>query len=101
MLLARQLRAVPIEQGEILEERGERIDAIHFPQTGMISLIVENAGRSLRRSGNSWFGGRNRADNGIRIANWFCQRSCPSIWHLLVYACFPVSHRCSAKPTYS
>jgi CRP-like cAMP-binding protein len=41
MLLARQLRAVPIEQGEILEERGERIDAIHFPQTGMISLIVE------------------------------------------------------------
>jgi hypothetical protein len=56
---------------------------------------------TLRRSGNSWFGGRNRADNGIRIANWFCQRSCPSIWHLLVYACFPVSHRCSAKPTYS
>lgn len=41
MLLARQLHEVPIEQGEILEERGERIDAIHFPQTGMISLIVE------------------------------------------------------------
>jgi hypothetical protein len=41
MLLARQLHEVPIEQGEILEERGERIDAIHFPQIGMISLIVE------------------------------------------------------------
>jgi CRP-like cAMP-binding protein len=40
-LLTRHLREVPIEQGQILEERGEQVDAIHFPQTGMISLIVE------------------------------------------------------------
>ena len=40
-LLNRYLREVPIEQGVLLEERGERVDAVHFPQTGMISLIVE------------------------------------------------------------
>jgi hypothetical protein len=40
-LLGRYLREVPIEQGALLEDRGERVDAVHFPQTGMISLIVE------------------------------------------------------------
>lgn len=40
-LLSRYLREVPIEQGSILEDRGERVDAVHFPQTGMVSLIVE------------------------------------------------------------
>ena len=40
-LLSRYLREVPLEQGTVLEERGERVDAVHFPQTGMISLIVE------------------------------------------------------------
>ena len=40
-LLSRYLREVPIEQGAILEDRGERVDAVHFPQTGMVSLIVE------------------------------------------------------------
>src|SRR5271156_1615347 len=40
-LLGRYLREVPIEQGVLLEDRGERVDAVHFPQTGMISLIVE------------------------------------------------------------
>jgi CRP-like cAMP-binding protein len=40
-LLSRYLREVPIEQGMLLEDRGERVDAVHFPQTGMISLIVE------------------------------------------------------------
>src|ERR1700733_1829874 len=40
-LLKKYLREVPIEQGEILEERGQKVDAVHFPQTGMVSLIVE------------------------------------------------------------
>jgi CRP-like cAMP-binding protein len=40
-LLSRHLREVPIEQGQVLEERGERVDAVYFPQSGMISLIVE------------------------------------------------------------
>src|SRR5271170_7889061 len=40
-LLSRYLREVPIEQGALLEDRGERVDAVHFPQTGMISLIVD------------------------------------------------------------
>jgi CRP-like cAMP-binding protein len=40
-LLSPFLREVSIEQGQLLEERGERLDAVHFPQTGMISLIVE------------------------------------------------------------
>ena len=40
-LLSGFLREVPIEQGQILEERGERVDAVYFPQSGMVSLIVE------------------------------------------------------------
>jgi CRP-like cAMP-binding protein len=39
-LLRRHLREIPMEQGQILEERGEPIDRVHFPQAGMISLIV-------------------------------------------------------------
>ena len=39
-LLRRHLREIPLNQGQILEERGEPIDRVHFPQTGMISLIV-------------------------------------------------------------
>jgi len=38
--LHRHLREVPIEQGQILDERGEPVDRVYFPQTGMISLIV-------------------------------------------------------------
>jgi CRP-like cAMP-binding protein len=40
-LLARHLREVPIEQGEMLEEPGRSVDAVYFPQSGMISLIVQ------------------------------------------------------------
>jgi CRP-like cAMP-binding protein len=40
-LLSSFFREVPIKQGQILEERGERVDAVHFPQSGMVSLIVE------------------------------------------------------------
>ena len=40
-LLARHLREVPISQGQLLEERGQRIDAVYFPQSGLVSLIVE------------------------------------------------------------
>jgi CRP-like cAMP-binding protein len=39
--LSKHLREVPIKQGELLEERGEQVDLVHFPQSGMISLIVE------------------------------------------------------------
>src|SRR5580693_8830152 len=39
--LKRSLREVPLTQGQILEERGQRTDAIYFPRSGMISLIVE------------------------------------------------------------
>jgi CRP-like cAMP-binding protein/uncharacterized glyoxalase superfamily protein PhnB len=41
-LLAKHLREVPIKQGEeVLEERGEPVDLVHFPLSGMVSLIVE------------------------------------------------------------
>lgn len=40
-LLARHFREIPIEQGQFVQERGERVDAVYFPQSGMISLIVE------------------------------------------------------------
>jgi CRP-like cAMP-binding protein len=40
-IFGRHLRELPIKQGQVLEERGERVDAVHFPQSGMVSLIVE------------------------------------------------------------
>jgi CRP-like cAMP-binding protein len=40
-LLTQHLREVSITQGELLEERGERVDLVHFPLSGMVSLIVE------------------------------------------------------------
>ena len=40
-LFERHLREVPIEQGEMLEEPGRLVDAVYFPQNGMISLIVQ------------------------------------------------------------
>jgi CRP-like cAMP-binding protein len=39
--VSKHLREVLIEQGELLEERGEPIELVHFPQNGMVSLIVE------------------------------------------------------------
>ncbi len=42
-LLRRHLREIPIEQGQTLEERGQPVDRVYFPQTGMISLIVAMA----------------------------------------------------------
>lgn len=39
-VLRGHLREVRIEQGEILEERGRAVDRVHFPEAGMISLIV-------------------------------------------------------------
>ena len=39
--LRRHLREIPIEQGEMLEEPGHSVEAGYFPQTGMISLIVQ------------------------------------------------------------
>jgi CRP-like cAMP-binding protein len=43
-LFSKHLREVPIEQGELLEERGEPVELVHFPQSGMVSLIVELPG---------------------------------------------------------
>lgn len=40
-LLQHDFREVPVTQGQLLEERGQRVDAVYFPQSGMISLIVE------------------------------------------------------------
>jgi CRP-like cAMP-binding protein len=40
-LLGRHLRQVPIEQGDMLEEPGRPVDQVYFPQTGMVSLIVQ------------------------------------------------------------
>jgi hypothetical protein len=40
-LFERHLREAPIEQGEMLEEPGRFVDAVYFPQNGMISLIVQ------------------------------------------------------------
>jgi CRP-like cAMP-binding protein len=39
--LERYLREVPIKQGQLLEERGHRVDAVYFPLSGMISLVVD------------------------------------------------------------
>ena len=39
-LVGRHLREVPMEQGQTLEDRGQAVDRVYFPQTGLISLIV-------------------------------------------------------------
>jgi CRP-like cAMP-binding protein len=41
LLLKRHLREVPLEQGDTLEEPGRAVDTVYFPQSGMISLIVQ------------------------------------------------------------
>jgi CRP-like cAMP-binding protein len=40
-VVRRHLREVGIQQGEMIEEPGHSVDAVYFPQTGMISLIVQ------------------------------------------------------------
>ena len=40
-LLRRHLREVAVEQDQVLEEPGRSVEAVYFPQSGMISLIVQ------------------------------------------------------------
>ena len=40
-LLKHSLREVPLIQGEMLKEAGGPVDAVYFPLSGMVSLIVE------------------------------------------------------------
>jgi CRP-like cAMP-binding protein len=42
-LLRRHAREVAIEQGQMLEYRGQPVDRVYFPETGLISLIVPTA----------------------------------------------------------
>ena len=42
-LLSRHLREVPIEQGQTLEDPGQMVDRVYFPESGLISLIVAMA----------------------------------------------------------
>src|ERR1700730_1217923 len=42
-LLSRHLREVSIEQGQTLEDPGQMVDRVYFPQSGLISLIVAMA----------------------------------------------------------
>lgn len=42
-LLRRHLRGVSIEQGQTLEYRGQSVERVYFPETGLISLIVATA----------------------------------------------------------
>jgi CRP-like cAMP-binding protein len=56
-LLRRHLREIPIEQGQMLEERGQPVDRVHFPQTGMISLIVAMAEDSALEVGTVGYEG--------------------------------------------
>jgi CRP-like cAMP-binding protein len=39
-LLEPDLKAVPLEQNALLQEQGERINYVYFPQSGMISLLA-------------------------------------------------------------
>jgi hypothetical protein len=40
-LLAQHLSEIQIQEGELLEEPDRPLDAVYFPQRGMISLIVQ------------------------------------------------------------
>jgi hypothetical protein len=39
--LVHQLNEIPIRQGELLEESGRPLNTVYFPQSGMISLVVQ------------------------------------------------------------
>src|SRR5262245_7527284 len=56
-LLCRHLREIPIEQGQMLEERGQPVDRVHFVQTGIISLIVAMAEDSALEVGTVGYEG--------------------------------------------
>ncbi|MGC2315169.1 MAG: cyclic nucleotide-binding domain-containing protein [Bradyrhizobium sp.] len=40
-LLAQHLSEIRIQQGELLEEPDRPLEAVYFPQSGMISLVVQ------------------------------------------------------------
>jgi hypothetical protein len=40
-LLVHQLNEIPIRQGELLEEPGRPLNTVYFPQSGMVSLVVQ------------------------------------------------------------
>jgi CRP-like cAMP-binding protein len=39
-LLQPHLKDVPLKQGTVLAEQGEAIDQVHFPHSGMVSIVV-------------------------------------------------------------
>jgi CRP-like cAMP-binding protein len=39
-LLAPHLKDIPLEQGVVLQEQGERIDQVYFPHDGIVSLLA-------------------------------------------------------------
>lgn len=39
-LLQPHLKDVPLKQGTVLAEQGEMIDQVHFPNSGMVSIVV-------------------------------------------------------------
>ena len=48
-LLAPQLRTISLESGVMLQEVGEEIEHVYFPQSGMVSLVaVMQSGRRLK-----------------------------------------------------
>ena len=81
------LRASTFKQGAIVQEAGEPVDQIYFPQTGMISLLVvtqegvgiEAASDRTRRGG--------RIASRIGRATFIHASRHPGIWHNLLYFC--------------
>jgi CRP-like cAMP-binding protein len=50
-LLSPHLRTVSLDQGVLLAEAGDEVDTVHFPHTGMISLLaVMKDGRAVETS---------------------------------------------------
>jgi CRP-like cAMP-binding protein len=39
-LLARHLKEIPLVQGAVLQEQGDRVDQVYFPHDGIISLLA-------------------------------------------------------------
>ena len=96
--ILRQLREVPLIQGQLLLERGERVDAVHFPQSGMISLIVEMPEDRTVEVGMIGSEGAVGLAVGLGVANFLDHRAGSGHRHLALHSGVSISQRRGAKP---
>ena len=98
-LFERHLREVPMEQGEMLEEPGGYVDAVYFPQSGMISLIVQMPEDSTVEVG--MVGSEGAIGMTVGLARFFYLRAGSSGRERAFHPGLALSNRCWPKRAHS